>query len=242
MVRQLIEEFQVHDVLNPKLWDKNKLRPEVKNKILEIVTAFEDYIQVPIEIVDVQLVGSNASYNYTDKSDLDVHVIANFEIHGISPTILQLLYDAKKSQFNKNLDISIHGVQIEMYVQDVKSNTVSNGIYSICDDNWIKEPTPITEFSKKDNSKELSKWESVINDACKRQSYQEIVNLTNNLYLMRKNSIAVDGEYGEGNQLFKDIRNKGLLQKLKDNLDKALSKKLTLEGLSSGQIVSRYDD
>ena len=59
---------------------------------------------------------------------------------------------------------------------------------------------------------------------------------------MRKNSIAIDGEYGKGNQLIKDIRSAGLLDKLKSELNNAISKDLSLEGLSSGQIINRDID
>ena len=57
-------------------------------------------------------------------------------------------------------------------------------------------------------------------------SIREIID---RLYMIRKNSIASDGEYGEGNLLFKAIRDSGLLQKLKDSLYDILSKELTLE-------------
>lgn len=59
---------------------------------------------------------------------------------------------------------------------------------------------------------------------------------------MRTNSIAVDGEYGKGNQLFKDIRNLGLLQSLKDAMNSALSNKLSLECLSRGQLIQRLEE
>ena len=36
---------------------------------------FEDNLEIPLNILDIELVGSNASYNYTDKSDVDVHII-----------------------------------------------------------------------------------------------------------------------------------------------------------------------
>lgn len=44
------------------------------------------------------------------------------------------------------------------------------------------------------------------------------------LYLMRTNSLAVDGEYSKGNQLFKEIRNAGYLKELKDAMLSCLSK------------------
>lgn len=237
----LNEDFQVHDTLNPKIFDTNTnlLLPDVRKKIIEIVYQFEDYADVPLEIADIQLVGSNASYNYTEHSDLDVHIIANFELVSSDETVLKALYDAKKSSFNKNLNITIHGVEVEMYVQDINSGITSNGIYSVCDNKWVKEPKPITSVTKHNTEKEFHKWEALIKNVLETKNYEQISNTINTLYLIRHNSIAVDGEYGKGNQLFKDIRNAGLLDKLKEALDSALSKKLSLESLSKGQIVTR---
>lgn len=240
-MKVLCEDFQVHDTLNPKLFDTttNLLLPDVRKKIIEIVSSFEDYIQVPIDICDIQLVGSNASYNYTDTSDLDVHIIANFELVSCDETLLQALYDAKKSSFNKNTDIKIKGIEIEIYVQDIKSGISSNGIYSVCDNNWVKEPKPIKSVTKHNTEKEFNKWVERINQVLEFNNYEEISNAINTLYLIRHNSIAVDGEYGKGNQLFKDLRSAGYIQQLKDALDRALSKKLSLESMSKGQLVSR---
>lgn len=237
----LEEDFQVHDTLNPKIFDTktNMLLPDVRKKIIEIVYEFEDYANVPLEIADIQLVGSNASYNYTEHSDLDVHIIANFELVTKDVAILQALYDAKKSSFNKNLDIKVHGVEIEMYVQDINSGITSNGIYSVCDNKWVKEPKPITSVTKHNTEKEFKKWENTIKNVLETKNYEQISNAINTIYLIRHNSIAVDGEYGKGNQLFKDIRNAGLLDKLKQALDDSLSKKLSLESLSKGQLVTR---
>ena len=130
------EDFEVHNLLNDKLWDNDtgKLLPEVREKIIEICAAFEDYIEVPIQILDIQIVGSNASFNYTKDSDVDIHILANFQILGEDDIILKAYYETKKSQFNKETDIKIKGIDVEIYVQDVRSTTVSNGIYSVCND------------------------------------------------------------------------------------------------------------
>jgi hypothetical protein len=53
------------------------------------------------------------------------------------------------------MDIKIHGIEIELYIQDIRSTTVSNGIYSICDNVWIKEPKPIKSYTKHNTEKEL---------------------------------------------------------------------------------------
>jgi len=242
-MRKLRESFVVNETLNPKIWDvdTNTLLPEVREKIVEIVSAFEEYLDAPIVIVDVQLVGSNASYNYNDKSDLDVHIIANFEQVTENTEILKALYDMKKSQFNKEFDITIHGIEIEMYIQDIKSGITSNGIFSVCDNTWIKEPKPIKSITKHNTEKELEKWNEKIDEVLASKDFDEIQNIINLMYLMRTNSIAVDGEYGKGNQIFKELRGQGRLKELKDALSKSMSKKLTLESLSRGQFISRFE-
>ena len=39
---------------------------------------------------------SNASFNYTDSSDLDVHVVTNFDTMDASHEILMSLYNSSK--------------------------------------------------------------------------------------------------------------------------------------------------
>lgn len=234
------EDFQIHDTLNPKLWDDAKrLKPEVKKKIVEIVNYFEENLQIPLAIADIQLCGSNASYNYTEQSDLDVHIVANFEAISDETEILQTVYDLSKTKFNSSYDISIHGVEIELYVQDIQSGVNSNGIYSVLDNNWIKEPKPINHITKHNTQKELEKWQAHIAKVIKVGDYDQILNAINTLYLIRHNSLNTDGEYGKGNALFKDIRNLGLLDKLKGALKDATSKRLSLESYTSGQLVNR---
>ena len=103
MMKRLNENFEIHDTLNPKLFDidTGKLLPEVRQKLIEVVQFFESELQAPLDICDVQLVGSNVSYNYTNNSDLDVHLIANFDTLNTDTTILQALCDAKRKEFEK---------------------------------------------------------------------------------------------------------------------------------------------
>ena len=46
------EAFQ--NTLNPKIWDKdNSLNVNVKNKILEIVKYFNEYVTIPLNMLDM---------------------------------------------------------------------------------------------------------------------------------------------------------------------------------------------
>ena len=235
----LVEAFEVHKELNPKIWDSNNnLLPDVRDKILEIVEEFKanvkDMTGMDIKPVDIHLLGSNASYNYTDKSDLDVHLVVNFELIDANEDLVQALFNLQKSEFNDAYDISIHGIDVELYVEDIKANTVSNGIYSLTTDSWIKEPEPITEVPEIDIEDDLDEWKNKINDILDSGDILKISDAIDGLYLIRKNSLATDGEYGFGNQLFKEIRNLGLLDELKENYMKLKSKELSLENYKKG--------
>ena len=233
----LEEKVEMHDTLNPSIWAKdNHLRPEVKNKLEEIVNEFLIELEeneIPIHILDVHLVGSNASYNYTDKSDLDVHIIANLEDVTCDPYVLNLLYGYFKSYFNDKYDISIHDVDVELYIEDVNTSSISNGIYSLFDDEWVKFPEKI-EVPDVDISKDIIPYKNMYDSAMNSKDGMEAIMLVNDLYLLRRNSLSTDGEYGIGNLIFKQFRNNGWLDKLKDlskmkgSINKLMQKQMVL--------------
>lgn len=234
-MKYLEEKVEMHDTLNPSIWSKdNHLRPEVKDKLEEIVNEFLIELEeneIPIHILDVHLVGSNASYNYTDKSDLDVHIIANLEDVTCDPYVLNLLYGYFKSYFNDKYDISIHGVDVELYIEDVNTSSISNGIYSLFDDDWVKFPEKI-EVPNVDIFKDIIPYKNMYDSAIDSKDGMEAIMLVNDLYLLRRNSLSTDGEYGIGNLIFKEFRNNGWLDNLKKLSDEYKSETLTLEQLN----------
>lgn len=223
----LLEKIEVHTTLNPKIWSKdNKLLPGIKDRLLEIRDEFLEEVAIPLNIIDIELVGSNASYNYNNHSDFDMHLIVNFDDYNASQEIVQALYDLEKSKFNKNFDIKIKGIPVEIYVQDVNSSTKSNGIYSLYNDMWVKEPIPITHITEYDFSDDVKEFKQKVEDVLDIDEAQKMLD---ELYLMRKRSLDIEGEYGRGNQLFKELRNLELIQQLRDKIIDLKSKKLTLE-------------
>lgn len=143
---EIVEEnIEKHEDLNAALFNADaKLKPEVKNKINEIVAEFlKDFDEagVQLDIQDVILTGSNASYNYTKDSDLDIHIVADTSKIEDTVDLHKVIYDAYKSSFNKKFDIELNKVPVELYVETQETPLVSNGIYSVLNDTWVKEPT-----------------------------------------------------------------------------------------------------
>lgn len=222
--------LELHNELNPKLWENNKLRSDVKNKVINIINEFKNYIDIPINIIDIQLVGSNCNYNYTKYSDLDIHMIINFEELSDNVDLMQTLFNAEKTNFNKDYDITINGVYCEIYVEDVRTSAVSNGVYSVLQDCWIIFPKKADNITIPNYQELLIQYKILVNNVLEDTNTDEeqISNLINKLYLLRKNGLAQNGEFSKGNLVFKEIRNLGLLDKLKDKLLKLKSNELSL--------------
>lgn len=219
--------------LNPLLFEDGELKPQVRDKILKIVDAFLEYAQVEdIKVSDIRLVGSNASYNYNKYSDLDIHIVTDLSKIANPETIARLYLDAAKKNFKDSYDIKIKGIDVEIYVEDINASAVTNGIYSVTKDTWIKEPVPIGDPSEEDIEAAEEIEDEIIQSIQDASSTEELEAILDELYLLRKDSLAKDGEIGAGNLAFKSLRNKGILDMIKDILHSEESKELSLESKS----------
>lgn len=230
----LDESIERHETLNSKLFDENnKLKEDVREALLNIKDEFLKELsenKIPLRVIDIWLVGSNASFNYTDKSDIDLHIIANLDDVCEDTCLLQILYNYVKASFNKRHDISIKGLPVEVYIQDVNSNSVSNGIYSLQEDEWIKFPEQLPEYET-DTTKLVGLQDLLrIYNTLDRTNIEQIKSLIDYAYIIRQKGL-VEGEFSDGNLSFKEFRNLGYLDELKDLVAELRSKELSLESL-----------
>ena len=230
----LDESIERHEILNSKLFDENnKLKEDVREALLNVKDEFLKDLsenKIPLRVIDIWLVGSNASFNYTDKSDIDLHIIANLDDVCEDTCLLQILYNYVKASFNKRHDISIKGSPVEVYIQDVNSNSVSNGIYSLQEDEWIKFPEQLPEYET-DTTKLVGLQDLLrIYNTLDRTNIEQIKSLIDYAYIIRQKGL-VEGEFSDGNLSFKEFRNLGYLDELKDLVAELRSKELSLESL-----------
>lgn len=117
----ITEDIEKHDTLNPLLWNEdNTLKPEVRDKLMEIANEFIDGLKedgIKIDVDDIKIVGSNCSYNYTKDSDLDLHIVANTDTLECPDNLYPLLYSAYRSIFNSKYDIDFYGIPVEIFIE-----------------------------------------------------------------------------------------------------------------------------
>ena len=232
--------MRFHEELNPKLWDGLELKTDVKEKLNEIAEAFKEYLDIPEDaILDERITGSSASYNYTEYSDLDLHLIIDYEkVHEDCPLVEGYLW-SYKSQFNANHDISIYGVPVELYAEDSRQDAISNGVYSLMEDRWLKEPKKIPPT---DNDEDVQAKYQELKDAIDKCDDSEVANeLLDKIYTMRKSGLAEVGEFSTENMAFKLLRNDGSIDKLKKLKKEKVDKQLSLESYNEEMYIDEKD-
>ena len=72
--------FQYKQFLNPNIWsNENSIRPEIRSNLLQIANDFFDSLEIPpVKIHDIVLTGSLANFNWSEYSDVDLHILFDF--------------------------------------------------------------------------------------------------------------------------------------------------------------------
>lgn len=239
MINELISPEEVeltieyHRTLNPVLWKAFHLKPEVSKKLDQISYAFIEFLKIPnITVLDRVITGSNANYNWTSFSDIDLHVVLDLtQIRKNCSVLIDEYVQSKKKVWNDMHDVQIYGFDVELYAQDSKEVHFATGIYSLEKKDWLIHP------ERKERS---------FNDAAVRAKVASLMNqidaLTNaqcndpraskkikeKIKSMRQAGLERAGEFSVENLAFKVLRNNNYLEKLAICHIKAQDKRLSL--------------
>ena len=227
-VTDLDKLVNFHSKLNPDIWAGDRLRPEVRLHLFQIAKAFVQFIDVKdLRLTDITISGSNASFNYNDASDIDLHLIA--DVNGPCEENLQALFMAKKSMFNDQYDINILGHTVEVYVQDSDQPHISNGVYSVYNDAWIKHPERITVKPDTTNIEhKYSYLKAEVDQAIDSGDPATMERLKKRIKTIRQAGLETSGEFGVENLTFKLLRNAGDIDRLWQAGQQATDQELSL--------------
>lgn len=207
----------IHKTLNPVLWENTKLRPEVKKALLRIAREFYRFLKVKKPVKDILVTGSQANYNYSKFSDLDLHLVFDFNSISCDEPIEEL-FDTKRKLWREKHDIDIFGINVETYAEDLNKPSVSSA-YSLLTDKWVRDPEkPISTYNV-EKVKQLTKlWSNLIYSVIASESLPLCKKVQKLLSDYRKLGLKKYGEFGPPNLAYKSLRNMGLIQELSDTI------------------------
>jgi predicted nucleotidyltransferase len=208
-----------NDTLNPNIWDNLELKPEIKEKLLQIGKDFYADTETDAPLKDILFVGSLANYNWSDTSDFDVHVVIDFKDVDENVELVEKLVNALKSKWNDEHDIHLKGHNVEVYIQDVNKENRSTGVYSLMQDKWISEPQKENiQIDKEKIQEKYNDFVRKINSALKAQDIDKLKSIVKDVYDMRQAGLDKSGELSTENLVFKILRNRNYIEKLKQEI------------------------
>jgi hypothetical protein len=221
-----------HTELNPKIWDGNQLKSDIKAKLLDIGQTWVEWVGLPQSAVqDYILVGGNASYAYTPYSDIDLHILVDKRKIDNCPNLIDDYLKDKKQLWSLTHDITILGHDVEVYAQDIKEPVPPDqGAYSLNNDQWITEPKH-QEVNLDDPSIEkkvneyIEKIDDLISSNAEDESFDKLKEKLRN---MRSSGLKKSGEVSIENMVFKELRNRGYLDKMNEYIKSTQDKRLSL--------------
>jgi len=240
-LKDILHSFKTKDELCPDIWEKEdkkyKMIPKVRERLLEIANEFFEFLKVDVVLSDITLTGSLSNFNWSNFSDVDLHLIVDFkQFNEENIPLYEEFFLLKKTIFNDKHDIKILGYDVELYVQDEGEEHTSTGVYSIMNDEWITEPKKEDkeinyEYVKKKSEKWMKTIDSVLNevdDEPLENAKNILKQLKDKIKKYRQCGLEKGGEYSIENLVFKVLRRNGYIEKLFDKNNKLIDKKLTM--------------
>ena len=228
-----LSSFEIEKSLNKEIWDENnELNSRIRLKLLDIADDFFNSLEVNfVKPIDIVLTGSLCNFNWSEFSDIDLHIIVNFDEISEKTEFVKEYFDAKKNEWNnEHKDLRIYDFPIELYVQNSNEYGISNGMYSLESNKWIKEPDindlePLDKVSSQKIKRIASNIMTKIDDyfdyfAECSDNYKlellnnEIDNLLYKLKVYRQKGLEKYGESGIPNIVYKVLKRTSYLSDL----------------------------
>lgn len=224
-ITELKLTLKYHDNLNPDIWYEDKLEEKDLKFLLENAYKFADFSGVDKKhISDIVFTGSSANFNYTKFSDADIHIMVNH-----TDTKSDKLYDKKVEWATKHKDLKLGKYPVEYYIQDDHEHFPDGqGVYSLLKNEWLVRPKHLSNVKDlfKD-PKTVAKAEYNIKYAknlLSKGSKEDILAYKDKLYKLRTSGLKKKGEFSVENIVYKDLRNRGLVDKLNKRLEQLKNK------------------
>jgi len=222
--------------LNTVFWKNGSFDSGVREKLLDIAQDFYSIFKIELPIDDIQLTGSLANYNWTPKSDLDVHVLIDFSQIDSNKELVKKAFDGQRFIWNLRHNIVIRGYDVELYLQAINEPHVASGLFSLKNNEWIRIPSyNPPQIDERDVD---LKYDGIINDIDSvdielsktdsemdaREVHQHAERVKSKIMKMRKEGLETRGEFSVENLVFKKLRNEGYIQKLIDLISRSYEK------------------
>ncbi len=225
--------FRIYnETLCPDLWDTAQhLNPEVRVNLLRMAYDFYEKTKLPAPIIDVYLMGSIANYNWTKDSDVDVHVIIDYNKLQMPKETAAKTVKTAGAQWNLEHNILVKGHKVEMNFQDASEpKPYVMGIYSLVKDQWIRKPSKLPlVIDKKILRFQYDAMKNYLVNALNSKDREQMKAAKKYLDAYRQYGLDTSGELSYENIIFKMLRARGIIKQLKDTITATYDQEMSVD-------------
>jgi len=235
-----VSSFKIKNYLNPDLWESNeKMKVDIGDRLYDIAKDFFKSLDLDwVDILDVTVTGSIANYNWSKYSDIDLHIIVDYNQVDENKELVSDYLRKSSMAWNRIHGIKIKGFEVEVYLQDSNEPHYSTGVYSVKNDKWVTPPeqkTPLIDWEnvKKKASSLMNNIDEVY-ELFKNKEYEEALSLAEKtrtkIRKFRQSGLESAGEFSIENLAFKVLRRNDYLQRLSSLKITAYDKMMSING------------
>jgi len=221
--------LEAKEELSTALWQGGELKEEMLHRLSQLANDFMTHLNLDVNLQDVLLVGSMAGYNHSKHSDIDLHLVLDFNEISSDKDLLRKYFMLAKSKWNRSRSVMLSGHDVEIYVEDVDDDRIPSATYSIKRGEWISQPSKedltidYEGVTKKVNEKmsEVDELQSLYEDGEYKQAYEFGKGLRSKLRNFRQAGLDNDGEFSNENLTFKVLRRSGVFDRMNEYVKKA---------------------
>ena len=244
--------LQPKDSLYPKIWKSNKIDTTVARKLMEIADDVIKSLDIGVGVEDVVITGSIASYNWHELSDIDLHIMLDFEKIDDNFDLVKKMLDQIRINWNKKHNILIYGKEVELYFQHYTEPHEANGIWSLELEKWLAEPVRLnpeidiatTEKKAEAIAMQVEHLYDLFSDQKFKETYEYADKVKVKIARMRQLGLSDQGIYSPENLAFKMLRNAGYLEKLSalkiEAYDRMMSLSLGTKSINENKVWKNY--
>lgn len=206
--------------LNPKLFtEQQEMKTSVRNDILRLAGLYAGELGLNKDDVEgVNIVGGNASYDFSPESDLDMTMVLkpNAEMSRKRFKALSKL----TSMLNYERHPKIRGIDTNVFVslRGLNNPIRSQSIYSVTDDEWIQEPSEKEENNQRLVMSKVQEFVRQIRSACDDDDLSCHRALLGKIKAFRARGLKKGGEYSFAAEVYKNLSRSGEVDKIKEHI------------------------
>ena len=198
--------------LSDDIWSDGSLRPEISNALGRIAKKFLEDLELDLDVEDAVLTGSYAGRTWGPGSDLDLHIVVDFNSLD-DPEAAQRACKLAKFKWEEEHDITVKGIPVEVYVESTDEDPPeATGRWSLTKNEWLLEPPEKGTYDESKVLKKVMDFREVLRRAESSRKEGPMLSAMKRITKLRKAGLKRGGELSGENLAYRVLRRTGELQ------------------------------